>query len=110
MLAVALAKTIGTEYAVALVAPDGELQAELQATEFVEFAHTGLGNVLKYIHRIQHDAAAKDVGLKPTVDMLVVALPAYAKVIAEEGDGAFTTGGFFPLRQGCDYLAADFFE
>ena len=39
-----------------------------------------------------------------------ITLPAYAKVIAEEGDGAFTTREVLPLRQGCNYLAADFFR
>ena len=108
--ALALAKPVGTEYFVALVAPDGELLSEMPTAELVELAHARLGHVLENLTGVQHDAAAQYVNLQAAVGVFVVALSAYAKVIAEEGGRGFGAFAVLPLRQGPDYLAPDFFR
>jgi len=86
-LADTLAQSVGSEYAIALVATNGELFAEFAATELIELAHAGLGHVLTYFLSIKNYTGAQYIHIGHAIYMLVIPLSAYAKIIAENGDG-----------------------
>lgn len=105
--AVAHHQSVETEHIEALVTADGHLPAEALHAKRVQLAHSRTGKlVLTDPAAIQDDAGTEHVKLRLDVLMTVITLSADAKKITEEGDGVAT----FPLRQGPDYLASDFFR
>lgn len=82
----------------------------MTAAQLVKFTHARLGHVYENVHCVQDYARVENIDFQGPVNMFVIPLSGYAKIITEKAHGGCRIIHRFALRQGVDYLASDFFR